>query len=320
MNKRSSAWFISYDLRPGKQIERRIVLDTLQAAKSAGLDLEGLRLIGMGGVRYIDFLLANKVIGTRQFTSIEHDENLLARCEFNKPFHDLDIYPGTASEFINEVGFPDSAVIWLDFEQGISRDLRDDMIALSGAVKLGTFVYITATAELPEKIKRINGLPKRLEQLQQDIEPLGEDLAAADLNPNSFPPIAARLLKSFLVFGFAGRSDGIFFPFVRLNYKDTTWMMTVGGYFGSKVDAARIRSAFRGRCDFLKPSSRDFVYTIEQFNITDAERRLFDRAAIARKSRRLEKNTLRKLGFRESILAQYPDLMRFIPRYFESVL
>jgi hypothetical protein len=320
MNKRSSAWFISYDLRPGKQIERRIVLDTLQAAKSAGMHLEKLRLIGMGGVRYIDFLLANKVVGIKQFTSIEHDEELLARCEFNKPFHDLDVYFGSASQFISEVGFNAPNVIWFDFEQGISRDLSDDMIALSSAVKPGTFVYITATAELPEKLKKINGLPKRLEQIQGDIDPLGGSLGVADMSPSGFPTVAARLLRSFLAFGFTGRSDGVFFPFLRLNYKDTTWMTTVGGYFGSPEEVQKLREAFRGRSDFLKPDSDQFVYTIEQFNITDAERRLFDRAAIARKSRRSEKSALRKLGFRESILLQYPDLMRFIPRYFESVL
>jgi hypothetical protein len=274
----------------------------------------------MGGVRYIDFLLANKVVGTRQFTSIEHDKRLLARCEFNKPFHDLDVYFGPVCQFITEVGFSDPSVIWFDFEQGISRDLSEDMIALSSAVKPGTFVYITTSAELPEKLSRINGLPKRFEQLQEDIQPLQGDFEPADMSPGAFPPVAARLLRSFLTFGFTGRSDGIFFPFLRLNYKDTSWMTTVGGYFGSGEELRKLREAFRGRCDFLKPDSDRFVYAIEQFNITDAERRLFDRAAIARKSRRSEKRTLRKLGFRESILAQYPDLMRFIPRYFESVL
>jgi hypothetical protein len=320
MKKTSSAWFIPYDVRPGKQVERRIVLDTLQAAKAAGIKLEELGLIGMGGVRYIDFLLANKVVGIRQFTSLEHDENLLARCEFNKPFHDLEIYSGPASQFIAEVGFNNPCVIWFDFEQGISQDLSDDMIALSGAVKPGTFIYITATAELPEKLRKINGLPKRLEQLQQDIEPFGANLDASSLNPGNFPTFATQLVRAFLTFGFAGRSDGVFFPFLRINYKDSTWMATVGGYFGSQENVDKLREAFRGRCDFLKPSSDQFVYTIEQFNITDAERRLFDRAAIARRSRRSEKIALRKLGFRESILIQYSDLMRFIPRYFESVL
>lgn len=320
MTNRSTAWFISYDLRPGKQIERRIVLDTLQAAKVAGFQIETLPLVGMGGFRFIDFLLANRVLGMRKFTSLEHDDRLIPRCEFNKPFHNFPIFSGTSSEFIERIGFPEPCVAWFDIERGISKDLRDDMLALAGSVQPRSFVFVTATAELPEHIKRINGLPKRLTQLREEIEPFGTLLEPGDLNTERFHVPAARLLRAALSFGFSGRADGVFFPYLRLNYKDTTWMMTVGGYFGPKPDAVLLRKAFRGRCDFLKPSAGHFVYVVEQFNMTDAERRLFDRASIALRARRSEKITLRKLGFRQSILDQYADLMRFIPRYFESVL
>lgn len=317
---RSSAWFISYDLRPGKQIERRIVLDTLQAGKIAGFEVEKMLLIGMGGFRFIDFLLANRVLGMQRFKSLEHDDQLIPRCEFNKPFHDLEVYSGTASEFIETTGFSEPCIIWFDYERGISSNIRDDMLLLAGKIKPGSFIFITATAELPERIKRLNGLPKRLAQLQDDIQPFGAEITADDLTPARFHISAARILRAALSFGFSGRADGVFFPYLRLNYKDTMWMMTVGGYFGTTEEVDALKGAFRGRCDFIKPNASRFVYVIEQFNITDAERRLFDRAAIAGKARRSEKMTLRRMGFRESILEQYTELMRFIPRYFESVL
>ena len=317
---RSSSWFISYDLRPGKQIERRIVLDTLQAAKAAGFEIESLPMIGMGGVRFIDFLLANRMLGMKRFTSLEHDENLIPRCEFNKPFHNFRIFDGSSSQYIEQEGFSEASIVWFDYERGISKDLRDDVVALAGALKPGSFVFMTATAEMPEYLKKIAGLSKRLSQLQADIDPFGAQLQPNDLNTKVFHVSAAKILRAMLSFGFSGRGDGMFFPYLRLNYKDTIWMMTVGGYFGSGSEVARIRKAFVNRCDFLRPSAREFVYVVEQFNITDAERRLFDRASIARRSRRTEKMTLRKLGFRESIVSQYSDLMRFIPRYFESVL
>jgi hypothetical protein len=317
---RSSAWFISYDLRPGKQIERRIVLDTLQAAKAAGFAIEALPLIGMGGVRFIDFLLANRTLGMKQFTSLEHDPDLIPRCDFNKPFHNFPIFDGSSSLYIEQVGFPEPSVVWFDYERGISTDLRNDVIALAGAVRPQSFIFITASAEMPEYIKRESALPKRLAKLQQDIDPFGLELRQDDLNTKKFHVPAARILRAMLSFGFSGRADGKFFPYLRLNYKDTTWMMTVGGYFGSAIEITQIRKAFQGRCDFLKPTARQFVYIIEQFNITDAERRLFDRASIATKSRRSERMALKKLGFRHSILSQYGDLMRFIPRYFESVV
>jgi hypothetical protein len=277
-------------------------------------------MIGMGGIRFIDFLLANRVLGMKKFTSLEHDEQLLPRCQFNKPFHNFPIFEGSSSEYIEQIGFREPSFVWFDFERGISKNLRDDAIALGSALRPGTFVFITASAELPEHIKRINGLPKRLTRLSEDIDPFGSALKADDLNTKEFHVPAARMLRAMLAFGFSGRADGIFFPYLRLNYKDTNWMMTVGGYFGSAIEVAELRKALLGRCDFLRPNSRNFVYGVEQFNITDAERRLFDRASIARRSRRSEKIILRKLGFRNSIVSRYSDLMRFIPRYFESVL
>ncbi len=262
MTKRSSAWFISYDLRPGKQIERRIVLDTLQAAKAAGLPVETLPMIGMGGVRFIDFLLANRVLGMKGFTSVEHDKQLIPRCHFNKPFHNFSIFDGLSSEYIEQVGFPKPSVVWFDYERGVSKDLCNDAIALAAAIQPGSFIFITATAELPEYLRKINGLPKRLSKLSEDIEPFGAALTPDDLGSKQFYLAAAKILRTMLVFGFSGRGDGIFFPYLRLNYKDTTWMMTVGGYFGSSAEVTRIRNAFRGRCDFLRPTADQFVYVV----------------------------------------------------------
>jgi hypothetical protein len=320
MTPRSSAWFISYDLRPGKQIERRIVLDSLQSANAVGFGIADLPLIGMGGVRFIDFLLANRMLGMRKFISLEHDAKLVPRCEFNKPFHDFEIFRGSSDEYVETIGFKKQCVIWLDHERGISKDLRDDMVSLAGSVVSGSFVFITATAELPSRIRKINRPETRLAQIRADLDPFGSDLTLEDVKDEKFHAPAARILRRALSFGFAGRGDGTFFPYVRLNYKDTTWMMTVGGYFGPPEEATRLERELSRRCPFLKPRSEEFVYVVEQFNITDAERRLFDRASLAGKSRRSERMALKKLGFRTSIVDQYSELMRFIPRYFESVL
>jgi hypothetical protein len=250
----------------------------------------------------------------------EHDERLVPRCEFNKPFDSLKIFPQTAAEYMNEVGFPSPAIVWFDFEAAISENLKNDSINLAVGVRPGSFVFVTATAELPGHIKDIKGLPKRLSRMREELDPLVAFLIADDLNTTAFPAVAARILAAFLQFGFGGRSDGVFLPFLRVNYRDSTWMMTVGGYFGDSDSGQAILRSLNARMPFLRPARHDFVFQIEQFNITDAERKLFDRAALSRKGRRSELMQLRKLGFRPSIVEQYQHVMRFIPRYFESLL
>lgn len=320
MSGRSSAWFIAYDIRPSKQVERRIVLESLQLAKTSGAAVDDLPFIGMGGVRYIDFLLANRLLGMRRFQSIEHDASIVQRCEFNKPFEDLKVFDGPSGDYISTVGFPEPSVVWFDYERGVSSDLRDDMVTLAGSVKPGSFVFITATAELPEALKKVNGLPRRLAQLQGDIEPFGDRLVPDDVNSKRFHATAASIPRAALVFGFSGRVDGEFFPYVRLNYKDTTWMMTVGGYFGPSAMVATLKEKLAERLPFLRPNSKDYIYTVQQYNITEAERRLFDRAAVASRGRRSERMALRKLGFSGEMMDQYAELMRFIPRYVEALL
>ena len=247
------------------------------------------------------------------------DEKLVARCEFNKPFDSLRVFPRTAADYMKEVGFASPSVVWFDFEAAISEDLRSDSVDLAIGVRPGSFVFITATAELPGHLKDIKGLPKRLSRITDQLGATAL-LMADDLNATAFPAVAARILVAFLQFGFAGRSDGKFFPFLRVNYRDSTWMVTVGGYFGDEESIEAVRQSLSRRMPLLRPLQSDFVFQIEQFNITDAERKLFDRAALSRKGRRSELMAVRKLGFRPSIIEQYQHVMRFIPRYFESLL
>ena len=265
-------------------------------------------------------LLANRLLGTQSFTSIEHDPKLVARCEFNKPFHSLTVFPGTSESFIREVGFETPAFIWLDYEQGVSANLKDDMLSLAEAVKPGSFVFITASAELPRFLNDVQKVADRLSRLKEDLQPLANDILVEQVHKNSFYTTAPGILLSALKLGFAGRSDGVFFPYLRLVYKDSIWMMTVGGYFGSSSEVKRLREILKYRYPFLKSDNERFLLQVEQFNITDAERRLLDRVSTSPRSRRKERTALLKLGLGPSMIEQYSDLMRFVPRYFETLL
>ena len=97
-------------------------------------------------------------------------------------------------------------------------------------------------------------------------------------------------------------------------------MATAGGYFGQEDHISSISSSLGERYAFLKPDSGNEVYEVGQFNITDAERRLFDKAALASDDEIKTKKHLVRLGFDEAMIDQYRSVMRFIPRYFESLL
>ena len=61
-------------------------------------------------------------------------------------------------------------------------------------------------------------------------------------------------------------------------------------------------------------------YQIKKFDLTERERRLFDRAATATRSNAREIGELRRLGFEADELQRYRELLRYRPRYVETLL
>lgn len=317
---RSSAWAIPYEIRPSKQVERRLVFETLLLAREVGVDVRDVPFIGMGGVRFIDMMLAHKVVSMTRFVSLEHDNTLWNRCELNKPFSQMSVYRGSAAEYLAEVGLKERAVAWFDIEKMASKDAKEDILTLATAVRPGSFVYVTAGAEMPRDMIAIKGKNKRLSELKSRFGPLADKISEEWMFPKDFHQASAHLALKFMRFAFNGRLDGVFRPLINLTYKDTAWMATVGGYFGPDPTASAVAERVKRRMKFLFGAKNDAPFVLEQFNITDAERMIFDRSATT--SRRLSKhrNQLEALGFRGSVVDQYRDLIRFIPRYVEAAL
>lgn len=315
---RSSAWTLSYDIRPSKQVERRIVLDAIDAAHEAGICVRSYPMIGMGGTRYIDFLVANKTLGIDRFISIEHDSDLIPRCEFNKPFGRVDIFDGSSAEFIVTRGFTEPSLVWMDYEQPLSIGMHDELVSLATSVVPNSFVVVTLSGELPERWSKIPKTKARLEAAQEEFGAFAQNLESDNFDKSKFRWTVGSLIRSSLGFGFSGRNDGTWLPFLNVIYKDSVWMVTVGGFFGEADLFGSLKAAIKSRAPFLSRSVRGDFYQIGQFNITDAERRLLDRAALRNPREKNAKGKLRDLGFSDLMIDQYAELMRFIPRYFES--
>ena len=273
----------------------------------------------MGGFRYIDFLLAHRILGITTFISIEHDKSIIPRCKFNQPFTSIKIHKGTTFEFLNEIGLEEPSIVWFDYEMGVCENLLEEVSLLASKARPGSFVFVTASARLAKEVSESDDA-RRKDYYERQIGSYAGGLSPQSFSKEHFPPTVARLLSTFFISGFGGRTDGAFYPFLRVVYKDSTWMATAGGYFGRDEHISSISSSLGERCSFLNPDSDNDVYEIGQFNITDAERRLFDRAAFATDVETDAKNRLATLGFDEIMIDQYRSIMRFIPRYFETLL
>ncbi|MFO1403557.1 MAG: O-methyltransferase [Azonexus sp.] len=315
---RSSANFISYDLRPAKQSERRILLDLLKITGDSGLAISDYRYVGMGANRFYDFLLFHKYLGISKMVSLEHDESMFPRAKFNNPYKFINVLNKSSGEFIDSDEFTEPSILWLDYDGGLSPSMVQDISALSTKLKLGDFCFVTVFGGPPRHLERVNSVD-RLAWFKDEIGDIAGEVQLADVENASFPNSICKVLVAAFQNAFAVRRDAEFSLFFQVKYSDSQTMVTIGGGLFAPEMATSISRRVKKLLPFLKVGEKK-LYNIKSLHLTERERVLFDRAVTHKNRRSSERNTLLKLGFEEKDLVAYKDLIRYLPRYVETIV
>jgi hypothetical protein len=183
-------------------------------------------------------------------------------------------------------------------------------------VKVGGFAFVTVYAQPPGILEK-QTKEKRLEYFQQNMGEFAVGLIADDMENAEFPKTIHHILVAAFKNAFAPRADGQFQILFQVQYKDSAPMVTVGGCFSDAEDAPRIKGRVEVDLPFLLKHQ---PYKMKQLNLTERERVLFDIAVTKRRSNSKEANSLRSFGFKKSHFDAYRDLIRFLPRYSESII
>lgn len=159
----------------------------------------------------------------------------------------------------------------------------------------------------------------RLAWLQDNLGSVSGNLVLADIATSKFPAAVHRILTAAFTNAFAPRKDGQFVPLLQVRYSDSSVMVTVGGALLDKELAKEYKAKLRARIPFLA-NAKERLYEIASLHLTERERRLFDRAVTAQTKRVTEWNALRSLGFGDEEYRSYRDLVRYLPRYVETLV
>lgn len=313
---RSTATFIQYDLRPAKQAERRILIELLRLAGDIGLPLSSYRYLGMGGNRFYDFLLVHKYLGLRRMVSLEHDERMYERARYSCPYDFIDVRNETSQAFIANDQFVDPTVTWFDYDGGISAGVIGDIAQLGTKLKVGDLLFVTVCGIPPGALQK-QGAQERLAWFQDELGGVSGTVTLNDVETASFPDAVHKVLRSALTNAFAARTDGAFVSMLEVEYADSMPMVTVGGGFLANGQAGSLLQRRKNVLPFLEQGS---LYRIGSMNLTDRERRLFDRAASKQSKVSKDRNQLKKLGFDDEDIDAYRDLLRFAPHYVETIV
>lgn len=315
---RSTAQFISYDLRPAKQSERRILLELLKIAGDCGLAIRDYRYVGMGANRFYDFLLAHKYLGLSNMVSLEHDPVMFKRASFNCPYGFIDLQPKTAANFIDEDPFVDSSILWLDYDGGLNPGVLSDISSLATKLKVGDFCFVTIFGGVPPARER-ESTKERLEWFQDELGDVAGEITLEDVENAAFQDAVHKSLIAAFQNAFSYRRDAKFVPLLQVEYKDSKVMVTVGGGLLAEGQAFGMEKKVKSALPFLNIKTPK-LYEIRSFHLTERERALFDRATTLPSKRSRERNQLKDLGFHPDDLIAYKELIRYLPRYVETIV
>lgn len=314
---RSSAISIPYDIRPSKQLERRIILDMLLIGSTFGLPVNQSTYVGFGGIKFYDFVMFHKYLGLKKYVSVEHDPNAIPRCQFNKPFSSIKIFQGSMADFLTDFRSAQPHIFWIDYDYGLTPDLRDDLLTIGTKLPENSFIFLTIDGEPGKQLSKL--VPsQRGQALRDELEDFLGQRIDGDFDDEKFRFTAADVLLNIVRFSFNARPDTKFFPILKLLYRDTSWMVTIGGLLSSEKNSSSFLKACKTQMDFLPLHSNEKFYELPRFNITDAERHLLDMASTKSNSKLKLPQNLKNLGFNQSFLRDYKRLIRYIPRYFEA--
>jgi hypothetical protein len=228
----SSTNVVNFSLRQNKSIERGIVFDCLGDITRL-LQLSHLVYVGLGSVWFSDFVLAHRLLGIDTMISIESDEVIYKRAAFNKLYRTLEVIKGSSADVIPRLVERDDLVgrpwiAWLDFDDDIDRDKLDELVELIRILPSDSILLTTFSA-YAAKYGRNENRPEYLKLLFRDAAP--EGISSLDTRKQEeLTGILAESTERYLTSSAiqSGR-PGSFIPTIRLMYRDSAPMATVGG-------------------------------------------------------------------------------------------
>ncbi len=245
----SSTNTINFSLRQNKAIERHIVFDALQQ----GSQFLGNNpvYVGLGSVWFQDFQLAYRNLKCSTLVSIEHDDGIFKRAEFNRPFKNIDIRHGWTHEIIPELLEEEplanrSWIVWLDYDAPMTNSRIEELENLVTNLPASSALLTTFNANPKRYAEDPEDRERALERLfGKHIAPSSGERVALK-NPDFMQLVAKYTLDRLRSHSLASGSDIRFVPAMRLLYRDSENMVTIGGFLPKKAQLADCESLVDG--------------------------------------------------------------------------
>lgn len=214
---------IDYMLRPRKQIERKIIIETLQKLKPH-INIETYKYIGMGATSYYDFILFHKFLNIRKLLSID-DKGSEKKFEFNKPYDFIEFKHKKSTDFLSEFSWDETVFIWLDYTETLKHYMLTDLAIVTKRCHQKDILVFTINATCPSST---DGREKFFNFYKRYISP--EHREFRFINKKYFDELLYEICLNRIREKEINR-DVKFHQIFLFKYEDGAKMLTVGGIF-----------------------------------------------------------------------------------------
>lgn len=302
---------VQYELRPAKQVERRMIIDALKKLAMVGFEIEDYIYVGFGSIYFVDFILFHKFLGIDHMLSVEYSTDIEKRVHFNKPFDFIRIEMKPVGEVIPTLSRDLKYFLWLDYDIMIDSDLLEDVRMAAAYLPPGSILLITVDVEPPFEGETPTDWKDYFEEHARDYIGLS---GLQDFTKSNLPRTNAQILDRAIKDGLTGR-DVELLKLFNFNYADGHEMITIGGVIGSKterrkIDGSKLNEAFYVRRDFKRNA-----YYIRVPKVTRKERLYLDSAMPCQDGWEPE-----DFEFPKEDVRVYSEIYRFFPAYAELLL
>ncbi len=309
----ASALKVQYDLRPSKQVERRMLVDAFQRLSQAGFAIRDYKYVGFGALTFFDFIIFHKLLGITEMLSIEHDLSLRRRVAFNRPFKCVDIAMDAAANVIPTLSSDRQHILWLDYDTPIIKDVLTEVYLAGTQLACGSIILITVDVEPP--VRGGEDPHTSMEHFAQQAPDYMGSFAVTDFTESNLAKTSKLIILRALSSGMAGRVGVTFLPLFYFTYADGHRMMTFGGMIGSDVDKRKLRSINTAGAIYLRRNIRLNPFEINVPVLTRKERQAVE-AAMPCSARWHPSEFDLPPGF----ITNYKDVYRFLPAYAELLI
>jgi len=318
--KESSSYKVHYDLRPAKQVERRMLLETFRRLTQGGFAIDNYQYTGFGALQFVDIKLFSRFLGIRRLWSVEHAESLWSRVDYNKPSSLVEIRKETANATITALDWDLQHILWLDYDDTLSADMLQDLGDAGRSLSPGSVILITVEVETPEirelGLDKVPG-PSHWEAYYREQAKyyLPPSLSTSDFGATDLPARNIEILVNVLRESMSRRPSVSFQPLFNFLYKDSHLMLTMGGMICRDLELAKLASSNLESLSFIRRSWIEKPYIIRVPVITRKERLYLDRVMPCDDGYRVR---VFKLGKEE--LEQYREIYPYFPSFSELML